>query len=39
LGTCFVDYQVPAAEILTIKVGNRAIRIFIACDFDEGKTA
>jgi hypothetical protein len=38
LRTRFVDYQVPATEILTVEIGDRAIRLFIICDFDEGKT-
>jgi hypothetical protein len=38
LRTRFVDYQVPATEILTVEIGDRAIRFFIICDFDEGKT-
>jgi hypothetical protein len=38
LRTRFVDHQVPAAEILTIEIGNRAIRVFIAGDLDERKT-
>jgi hypothetical protein len=29
LGTGFVDYQVPATEILTVQTGNRAVGIFI----------
>jgi hypothetical protein len=35
LWTSFVDYQVPAAKILTVEIGNGAIRFFIVCDFDE----
>jgi len=38
LRTRFVDHQVPAAEILTIEIGNRAIRFFIVGNFDEGET-
>src|ERR1700758_4247016 len=38
LRTRFIDYQVPATEILTVEIGDRAIRLFIICDFDEGKT-
>ena len=38
LRTRFIDYQVPATEILTVKVGDRAIRFFIIRNFDEGKT-
>src|SRR5690242_453309 len=38
LGTRFIDYQVPATEILTVEIGDRAIRFFIIRDFDEGKT-
>jgi len=38
LGTRFIDYQVPATEILTVEIGDRAICFFIIRDFDEGKT-
>jgi hypothetical protein len=38
LRTRFIDYQVPATEILTVEIGDRAIRFFIIGDFDEGKT-
>jgi hypothetical protein len=38
LRTRFVDYQVPATEILTVEIGDRAIRFFIVRNFDEGKT-
>ena len=38
LRTRFVDYQVPATEILTVEIGDRAIRFFIIGNFDEGKT-
>jgi hypothetical protein len=37
LRTRFVHYQVPATKILTIEVGNRAIRFFIVSYFDEGE--
>ncbi|HTA60785.1 MAG TPA: hypothetical protein VK805_21710 [Candidatus Baltobacteraceae bacterium] len=36
--TRFIDYQVPATEILTVEIGDRAIRFFIVRNFDEGKT-
>jgi len=35
----FIYHQVPATEVLTIEIGNRAIRFFIVCDFDERKSA
>jgi hypothetical protein len=35
----FVDYQVPPAEILAVQRVHRAIRIFVALHFNEGKTA
>jgi hypothetical protein len=38
LGTSFVDYQVPATEILTVQAGHCAVSIFIVGNFDEGKT-
>src|SRR6266481_5560015 len=38
LRTRFIDYQVPATEILTVEIGDRAIRFFIISNFDEGKT-
>jgi hypothetical protein len=38
LRTRFIDYQVPATEILTVEIGDRAIRFFIIRYFDEGKT-
>lgn len=38
LRTRFIDYQVPATEILTVEIGDRAIRFFIIGNFDEGKT-
>ena len=38
LRTRFIDYQVPATEILTVEIGDRAIRFFIIRNFDEGKT-
>jgi hypothetical protein len=38
LRTRFIDYQVPATEILTVEIGDRAIRLFIIRNFDEGKT-
>ena len=34
----FVDDEVPATKVLTVQAGYRAIRIFIAGDFNEGKT-
>jgi hypothetical protein len=34
----FIDYQVPAAEILAVQGVNGAIGILIALHFDEGKT-
>jgi len=37
LRTRFVDHQVPATKILAIQIGDRAVRFFIVCDFDEGK--
>lgn len=37
LGTRFIDYQVPATKILTVEIGDRAIRFFIIRNFDEGK--
>jgi hypothetical protein len=33
-----IDYQVPATEILTVEIGDRAIRFFIIGNLDEGKT-
>jgi hypothetical protein len=39
LRTRFIDYQVPATEILTVKIGDGAIRFFIICNFDEGEPA
>ncbi|HEV2101243.1 MAG TPA: hypothetical protein VGR58_00560 [Candidatus Acidoferrum sp.] len=38
LRTRFIDYQVPATEILTVEIGDRAIGFFIIRNFDEGKT-
>ena len=38
LRTRFVDYQVPATEILTVQAGHRAVGIFIVGNFNEGKT-
>jgi hypothetical protein len=38
LRTRFIDYQVPATEILTVEIGDRAIRFFIIRNFNEGKT-
>jgi hypothetical protein len=38
LRTRFIDYQVPATEILTVEIGDCAIRFFIIRNFDEGKT-
>src|SRR6201993_702760 len=38
LRTRFIDYQVPATEILTVEIGDRAIRFFIIRNLDEGKT-
>jgi hypothetical protein len=38
LWTRFIDYQVPATEILTVEIGDRAIRLFIIRNFNEGKT-
>jgi hypothetical protein len=38
LRTRFIDYQVPATKILTVEIGDRAIRFFIIGNFDEGKT-
>jgi hypothetical protein len=38
LRTRFIHYQVPATEILTVEIGDRAIRFFIIGNFDEGKT-
>jgi hypothetical protein len=35
----FVHYQVPAAEILPVQRVDRAVCIFIALHFHEGKTA
>ena len=39
LGTGFVDYQVPATEILTVQAGHCAVGIFIVGNFDEGEAA
>ena len=36
--TRFIDYQVPATEILAVEIGDRTIRFFIIRNFDEGKT-
>ncbi|HET7105664.1 MAG TPA: hypothetical protein VFI38_02570 [Candidatus Acidoferrum sp.] len=38
LWTSFIDYQVPATEILAVEIGDRAIRFFIIRNFNEGKT-
>jgi hypothetical protein len=38
LRTRFIHYQVPATEILTVEIGDRAICFFIIRNFDEGKT-
>jgi hypothetical protein len=38
LRTGFVDDEVPATKVLTVQAGYGAIRVFIAGDFDEGKT-
>jgi len=35
----FIDDQVPPAEILAVQGIDSAIRIFVALNFDEGKTA
>jgi len=37
LRTRFIHYQVPATKILTVEIGDRAIRFFIVRYFDEGK--
>jgi hypothetical protein len=37
LRTRFIHYQVPATEILTVEIGDRAIRFFIVRYFDECK--
>jgi hypothetical protein len=39
LRACFIDYEIPATKILTVQTVDRAIRIFIAVDFDEGETS
>ncbi len=39
LGTRFVDNKVPAAKVLTVETGYRAIRLFIVSDFDESESA
>jgi hypothetical protein len=35
----FVDHKVPAAKVLTVEAGYRAIRFFIIGDLDESKAA
>jgi hypothetical protein len=35
----FIDNKVPAAEILTVETGYRAIRIFVIGDFNESEAA
>src|SRR6185437_2549784 len=35
----FIDYQVPAAEILSVEGIDGAIGVFVVLDFDEGETA
>ena len=35
----FVDNKVPAAKVLTVQTGDRAICFFIIGDLDEGETA
>jgi hypothetical protein len=37
LRTGFINNQVPATEVLTVQAGDRAICIFITCDFNECK--
>jgi hypothetical protein len=39
LRTRFIHNKVPAAKILTIQAGDRAIRVFIVCNFDESEAA
>ena len=39
LGTRFIHNEVSPAKILTIQGIDRAVRIFIVSNFDEGKTA
>jgi hypothetical protein len=39
LRPCFVDDQVPPAKILTVQRVDRAICIFVALYFHEGKSA
>ena len=34
----FVDNKVPTTEVLTVEAVDRAIRVFIAGDFDEGES-
>jgi hypothetical protein len=38
LGPCFIHYQVPAAEILTVQGVDGAVGVFVIVDFYEGKT-
>jgi len=39
LGTCFIHNEVSPAKILPIQGIDRAVRVFIVRNFDEGKTA
>jgi hypothetical protein len=39
LRTCFVDYQVPPAEILAVQGIDGAVGVFVVLNLDEGKTA
>jgi len=39
LGTRFIHNEVSPAKILTIQGIDRAVRVFVVRNFDEGKTA
>ncbi len=39
LRSCFIHYQVPAPEVLTVEGSDGAIGFFIIGNFDEGETA
>jgi hypothetical protein len=38
LRPCFVHYQVPSAEILTVQRVDGAVRIFVVVHFNEGES-
>jgi hypothetical protein len=39
LGSGFIDFQRPAADISTVKRLNRGLGLFVRCHLDEGESA